>query len=221
MTVERKGRVGPIVWGGSLAAAGAAAAIAAYHWGLRPWYERWGATPAEVQLPLLGDELVPHPTIARTKAVTIQAPPEAVWPWLIQLGQDKAGLYSYELIENRLLACDIHNSERIVPEWQQLQVGDLVRLYPKDRQGPPPYTVAAVEPRTALVLGHPEPGGQWFDTWQFALLPVEGGGTRLIHRVRAKSMGAWDGLHFGYFSMERAMVLGIKQRAEKLAPSLN
>jgi hypothetical protein len=81
--------------------------------------------------------------------------------------------------------------------------------------------VAAVEPRTALVLGHPEPGGPWFDTWQFVLRPIEGGGTRLIHRVRAKSMGAWDVLQLGYFIMERAMVLGIKERAEKLTASLN
>jgi hypothetical protein len=157
MTIEPKiKRVSTLVAGGlAVMSATAAAAAAAYYWGLRPWYQRWGATEAEVQMPLLGDELVPAPVIARTKALTIQAPVAAVWPWLLQLGQDKAGLYSYEFVENRLLGCDIHNSDRIVPEWQHLQVGDLVRLYPPDRQGPPPYTVAAIEPNHALVLGHP------------------------------------------------------------------
>ena len=206
--------------GGGLAVA-SAAALAAYYWGLKPWVERWGATPDEVKTSLPGDELVPLPAFARTKAVTIQAPVELVWPWLLQLGQDKAGLYSYEFVENRLLGCDIHNSNRIVPEWQRLQVGDPVRLYPPDRQGPPPYIVAAIEPGRALVMGHQDEQGAWFDTWQFVLLPIDEGHTRLIHRVRSGSMGPWDLLQFGYFVMERAMVLGIKQRAENLMLSKN
>jgi hypothetical protein len=203
------------VVGGGLALAGAA--VAAYQWGLRPWLARWGATKEEVEAELPGDELVAHPAIVRTKALTIHAPVDQVWPWLLQMGQDKAGLYSYEFIENNLLQCDIHNSDQIVPEWQQLQVGDPVRLYPPDRQGPPPYIVAAIEPKHALIMGHKDDDGQWFDTWQFVLEPVDGLHTRLIHRVRGRSMGIWDMLQLGYFVMERAMVLGIKQRAERLA----
>jgi hypothetical protein len=165
---------------------------------------------------------VPNPAISRTKAVTIQAPPAQVWPWLLQMGQDKAGLYSYEFIENRLLGCDIHNSNRIVPEWQQMQVGDLVRLFPKDRQGPPPYVVARIEPEQALVMGHQDEDGTWFDVWQFALKPVEPGQTRLLHRVRSGRMGGlFDLLHPAYFVMERGMVLGIKARAEQLALTAN
>jgi hypothetical protein len=220
MAITQKTQRTTALIGGVVAVASAAAA-AAYYWGVRPWYQQWGATKTETEMPLPGDELVSKPAIVRTKAVTIQAPVEAVWPWLIQMGQDKAGLYSYELIENQLLNCDIHNSDHIVPEWQHLQVGDQVRLYPKDRQGPPPYTVAAIEPHHALVMGHREENGEWFDSWQFVLLPTEGGGTRLIHRVRSKSMGVWDVMQFGYFVMERAMVLGIKQRAEKPLLSLN
>jgi hypothetical protein len=90
---------------------------------------------------------------------TIRAPVEKVWPWLLQLGQDKAGLYSYEFIENWLLGCDIHNSDRIVPECQTIQVGDAVRLFPADKQGPPLFIVAAIEPSRALVMGHKDEKG--------------------------------------------------------------
>lgn len=221
MLTVRKVPSKPALVGGGLALAGAAA-LAAYQWGLRPWYEHWGATPEEFKAAMPGDELVPQPAITRTKAVTIQAPPAQVWPWLVQMGQDKAGLYSYEFIENRLLGCDMHNSNTIVPEWQQLQVGDLVRLFPKERQGPPPYTVALIEPEQALVMGHPDEKGQWFDVWQFMLKPAEPGQTRLIHRVRSGRMGGvFDLLHPAYFVMERGMVLGIKERAERLALSAN
>jgi hypothetical protein len=198
---------------GGLAVAGAAA-LAAYQWGWRPWAERWGATDDEVRATLPGDELVRAPRIVRTKATTIAAPVDRVWPWLAQLGQGRAGFYSYEFVENRLLGCDIHNSNRIVPEWQSPQVGDLVRMYPADKQGPPPYVVAAVLPNQALVMGHRNEDGSWFDTWQFVLRPVDAWRTRLIHRVRSGSMGVWDVLQPAYFIMERGMMLGIKARAE-------
>ncbi len=215
MSMQRNVPLAAAVVGGGLALAGAAAA--AYHWGLRPWYEHWGATQDEVRARLPGDELVPSPTFTRTKAITIEAPVEKVWPWLLQLGQGKAGFYSYEFIENRLLGCDIHNSSHIVTEWQNPQIGDPVRMYPAEKQGPPPYIIALIEPTRALVMGHKDENGQWFDTWQFVLQPVDAWRTRLIHRVRAGSMGPWDLLQFGYFLMERGMVLGIKARAEELA----
>lgn len=186
----------------------------AYFTLVKPWYYRWGATDEEVNASLPGDELVANPKILRTKAVTVQAPPEQVWPWLVQMGQDKAGLYSYEWIEN-LLGSDIHNSERIVAEWQDLQPGDRLLLYPPEKGGPPPYIIAQVDPPRALVMGHQDESGRWVESWQFALLPVEGGATRLIHRNRSQGQGGiWDALDFAYFIMERAMLLGIKQRAE-------
>jgi hypothetical protein len=91
---------------------------------LRPSYSRWGATDEEVRRSLPGDELVPTPRAQSTWAVTIEAPPERVWPWLVQMGQDRAGFYTYEWFENGLLRLNIHNVDRIVPEWQNITVGD-------------------------------------------------------------------------------------------------
>jgi hypothetical protein len=84
---------------------------------LRPWRTRWGATDAEVRKKLPGDELMPHPKWGYTHAVTIKAPVAEVWPWIVQMGQGKAGFYSYEFLEN-LVGCDFHNADRIIPEFQ-------------------------------------------------------------------------------------------------------
>jgi hypothetical protein len=77
---------------------------------LRPWYNSWGVTEEEAARSLPGDELVPDPRLGYTRAITIQAPPERVWPWLIQIGQGRGGLYSYDGLEN-LVGCDIHSAE--------------------------------------------------------------------------------------------------------------
>jgi hypothetical protein len=116
--------------GGGLAAAGAVVLVT-HRWGVRPWFERWGTTETEISATLPGDELVPNPKFLGTKTVTIQAPIDKVWPWLLQMGQGKAGLYRYEFIENRLLGCDMHNSDRLVPEWQDVKVGDPCGCFPK------------------------------------------------------------------------------------------
>src|SRR5437588_12622214 len=105
--------------------AAAAGAGAAYWFLLRPRHLRWGATEAEASGPLPGDDLIPAAGPASTHAVTIHAPPEAVWPWVAQLGQNHAGFYSYTALEN-LLGCQMRNTHRIVPEWQQIRVGDPV-----------------------------------------------------------------------------------------------
>ena len=96
---------------------------------LRGWYSRWGATPAEVSAPMPGDELVPQPKIASTRAITIGAPPRDVWPWLAQIGRGRGGFYSYDALEN-LVRCDIHSADRIIPRLQQLPPGDLILLAP-------------------------------------------------------------------------------------------
>jgi hypothetical protein len=95
-----------------------------------PWISRWGATDQEVQQTLPGDELVPTPAFVTTKAVTINAPPEAIYHWLLQLGVDRGGMYSYLWVENWLLRLNVQNSDELRPEWQQLQVGDFVRFTP-------------------------------------------------------------------------------------------
>lgn len=189
---------------------------------IRPWHLRWGATDAEVAGALPGDELVPEPAGDTTRAVTVNAPPEAIWPWLAQLGQAKGGFYSYERLEN-LLGCAIHNADRVVPAWQQVQPGDLVKLAPSP-DAPPAYVVARVEPGRALVLGHhlglsSDPASPWSDTWQFVIVPVDGQTSRLI--VRSRSIAGTPPLNRalepGIFVMEQRMLRGIKERAEGLA----
>lgn len=184
---------------------------------LRPWYSAWGATAGEQRRTLPGDELIdtPHPASLRTKAVTIDAPAARVWPWLVQLGQGRGGLYSYEWVEN-LLGMEIHNADQIHPEWQALRVGDPIRMGP-DGKAPPPFIVAQIAPGRALVLGHHNAQGTgWRDTYAFVLEPIDAQHTRLIHRSRARELFAFDrALEPGYFLMERAMLLGIKQRVER------
>ena len=110
-----------------------AAALAAYRYVVQPWHKTWGATEEEAQKPLPGDEFVPDPAYMTTRAITIEAPPEDVWPWLVQVGQDRGGFYSYEWLEN-IFGLDIHNADEIISEWQNLEVGDIVRLGPTDRK---------------------------------------------------------------------------------------
>jgi hypothetical protein len=198
--------------GVGLALAGAGAA-ATYVWAIRPWHLRWGATDEEIEQPLPGDELAPHPKLRATHAITINAPAADVWPWLVQMGQDRGGFYSYTWLEN-LVGCDMHNADEVVSEWQELKVGDNVWLHPKA----PPTKVAAIEPGHAIVL----------KGWgAFVLKSIDEKTTRLIIR----SQGDYEPdlknpvLNFllwrvvfepAHFVMERKMLLGIKERAEKL-----
>src|SRR5262249_25418482 len=113
---------------------------------VRPWLLRWGATPAEVTANLPGDAVVPHPTWQSTRAIHIAAPVEVVWPWLAQMGQDRAGLYSYDWLEN-LAGLKFHSADRIVPDWQSVKVGDTVRFAPDQDT----LCVIQVEPNHCLV----------------------------------------------------------------------
>jgi hypothetical protein len=181
---------------------------------LTPWMDRWGATDAELQAVFPGDELVTAPKSFVNHAVTINASPEQIYPWLLQMGADKAGLYSYTALETAI-ACPQTNADRIHDEWQNLQVGDLVRLCPKD-PGPPPYIVAQLLPNQAIVLGHKE-NGKWVDLWQFVITPQTDGTSRLVLRTRTMAVGGfWDVIHPGIFIMERGLLLGVKERAEKM-----
>ena len=181
---------------------------------LRPWYSKWGATEAEVKKRLPGDELVPHPNLENTRATTIQAPSDVVWPWLVQMGQGRGGLYSYERLEN-LVGCGMHNADRIIPEQQHLQVGDKVRLSQDDST--PYFLVTAIDPGRAIILGGDNPP----TTWGFILNPIDEDSTRLIIRFRQDykptpvNVLSWrvfiDPINF---VMERKMLQGIKARAE-------
>ena len=182
---------------------------------LRPWYSRWGATHAEGNKLLPGDEQVRNPNMENTRAITINAPVETVWPWLVQMGQGRGGLYSYERLEN-LVGCKMKNADRIIPEYQDLKVGDKVLLAPEG--GPPPFEVTAIEPSQAIILGGSEPP----TTWGFILESIDKNSTRLIIRFRQSykpTLGnniLWrvftDPINF---VMERKMLQGIKLRAEQ------
>lgn len=183
---------------------------------LTPWMDRYGATDAEIAATYPGDELVPNPASFVNRAITIDASPEAIYPWLLQLDAEQGGWYSYDWLETNLLRCPMTNADRIHPEWQNRQVGDLVRMCPGE-SGPPPFTVAQLHPNQAMVIGHQE-DGEWVDLYQFVIVPQADGASRLILRTRTMMTGGlWDIIHPGVFIMERGMLQGIKTRAEALA----
>ncbi|MGQ0600657.1 MAG: hypothetical protein ACT4QE_03060, partial [Anaerolineales bacterium] len=124
-----------------------AAGAAAYAFIVRPWHLRWGATEDEVKHSLPGDDFIADPKIATTHAITIHAPVERVWPWLVQIGRGRGGFYSYTRIEN-LMGLDIHNEDRLVPAFQELKVGDVI---PFDSTGFG-VQVSILEPMRTLVL---------------------------------------------------------------------
>ena len=180
---------------------------------LTPWMDRYGATDAEVAATFPGDELVPEPASFVNRAITIHASPEDIYPWLLQLDAEKGGWYSYDWLETNLLRCPMTNADRIHPEWQDRQVGDVVRMCPGDA-GPPPFTVAQLHPNRAMVMGHQE-NDEWVDLYQFVITPQEDGSSRLILRTRTMMTGGlWDVIHPGVFLMERGLLNGVKVRAE-------
>jgi Polyketide cyclase / dehydrase and lipid transport len=180
-----------------------AGALVGYLSVVRPWLLGWGATAEEQSSALPGDELVDRPGIQTTRAVTVEAPVEAVWPWLAQIGQDRGGFYSYEWLEN-LAGCRLRNADRIHPEWQQRRVGETVLLHPASG-----LKLVRFDPPRAYAFE----GG-----WYFALEP-EDGRTRLIARGRYRrglvSVAYGLLLEIPHFVMERKMLLGIKERAER------
>ena len=204
-----------IVRGALYAAAYALGALAA-----RPWMDRWGSTPQERRLPLAGDELVPDAE-QQTHAIAIDAPPEAVWPWLVQIGQGRAGFYSHDRLE-RLVGADIRNADEVHPEWQ-LAVGDLVRTYrPIPRFEPLGWIVATVEAARLLVVREPERAGIINSSWAFVLEP-DGERTRLLSRWRFRRRGVahrafkWFVFDPAHFIMETGVLHGLKARVERQA----
>ena len=180
---------------------------------LIPWMDRWGATENEIGASYTGDGLVPSPRIHYTRAVSINATPEQVYPWIVQLGAEKGGMYSYEWFETNILQCELINADRVHEEWQSLKVGDPVKMCP-GTSGPPAYEVAIIEPERAIIMGHQD-NGTWTDVWQFILVPQNDGTTRFILRGRSTLTGwLWDVIRPGEFIMMRGMMLGIKERAE-------
>ena len=204
-----------------LLAAGAAAV------GLQAMHARrhWGATAGEVAAVLPGDEFVPDPAENTTLAVTVAAPPEQVWPWLVQMGQNRGGIYSYDWLEN-LIGLRIHSAEEIREEWQHLSAGDRVVVVPQG-YGPMPagyaFTVALVDPPRALVLRQAPPEHPWNGVWSFHVVPAGERRCRLLARSRtevAPQLGLRLATRVGEpvtLVMTRRRLQGIKQRSERRA----
>lgn len=201
-----------------------------YIYVIRPWHMSWGATTEELKRSLPGDDLVPRPKANATHGVTIQATAEEAWPWVVQMGQGRGGFYSYDWLEN-LFGCDIHNVDRIVPEWQELQVGDGIKLHPK---APALSVVTVAPPRDLVICGGrdlqpDEPDDPSFlqlhrlkaYTWAFVLVDQPDGACRFLARVHADwSPGLINFFRYRLFLepahsiMQRKMNLGLKACVE-------
>jgi hypothetical protein len=181
---------------------------------LHPWLLAWGATADEQEMTLAGDDADPAPYV--TRAINIGAPPSAVWPWIVQMGQDRGGFYSNTWLEN-LFGSDIHNAQAIHPEWQQRSLGDVVPLARPDLlfgTGAGGHTdIVLIQPERAIgiIVG------------RFVLEPTGDNGTRLLFRESLQTQGppaqgpgvlramVWDPAHF---VMVHRVLEGIKERAE-------
>jgi hypothetical protein len=179
----------------------------------RPWHLRWGATDQEVQGPMPGDELVPTASLNATRAITIDAPPELVWPWIVQMGYRRAGFYTYALLDN----AGFDSADRILEQYQPPKVGDWMPMA-KTVNNTTAFKVKAFATNEWLLWEKPD------STWAWKLVPLEGGRTRLITRLKQRY--AWEDpgsailtlvlLEFGDFPMIRRVLRGIKARAERL-----
>lgn len=205
---DKKKPLARLIRGGGLLLAGASWAYLLF---LRRWHLRWGATDREIQRSMPADELVPRPHIETTRALTIDAPPEAVWPWLLQMGYRRGGWYSYDRLDN----LGVPSARRIIPEFQNLKVGD--KLAPMEGA----FIVAALDPPRSMVLVSRNKQGRIAMSWTFLLEPLEGGGSRFIERIRGKYDPNLAGLLLylavepADFVMMRKQMLNLKRRAEQ------
>lgn len=175
----------------------------------------WGATDADVDRSMPGDDLLENPDVVSTRAIHIFATPSHVWPWLMQMGSGKGGVYTYDWIEN-MAGLNMHSVDVILPEFQHRQVGDVEVL---GKNGPR-LRVEVLDPEHAMVLASED--GNW--VWSFGLYS-DGDGTTLVSRNRISTPGATPFaraattllMEPGSLLMERKMLLGIKARAESLS----
>jgi hypothetical protein len=185
----------------------------------RPRQLSWGATDRECEERLTGDDLILDADLTATRAITIRASAGEVWPWIAQLGQGRGGFYSYDFMEN-LIGCDIHSADRIVPEWQDVEVGDEVRLAPEVG-----LAVASLEQGRSLVLRGGVPIGNttppYEFSWAFVLRDESDNTTRLLVRERYTYTRPWarlvvEATEVISFVMSQKMLRGIKSLAEQL-----
>jgi len=194
----------------------AGAAVGAYLGVGRKECLTWGATPEDVDRTMPGDDLMTSPDLLSTRAISIDAPPSCIWPWLMQMGSGKGGVYTYDWIEN-LFGLHMHSVDEVLPQFQNRKVGDVEQL---GHTGPR-LRVEILHVERAMVL-HSE-DGNW--VWAFCLYPVTPGRTQLVsrNRIATPTAGRFQRafgvlvMEPGSLIMERKMLLGIKRRAEHLA----
>jgi len=182
----------------------------------------WGASGDEIATRLPGDELVEDPPYSVTHGITIHGTPADIWPWLLQLGQERGGFYSYQQLEN-LVGCQIHNIYEIDPTIQIKSVNERVSLGATEAH--PSYIVRAIEPEHALVLYGEDPAVK--TTWQYVLKPIDAKRTRLLVRSHfAWKPGFVNWLFYAvvvpplHFIMERKMMLTVKRLVESSVDSI-
>jgi hypothetical protein len=179
------------------------------------WMNQWGATQSDLARVMAGDSLLADFTYSGTMAVIVNARPEQIWSWLVQIGYQRGGLYSYDWLDRLFGYLDRPSASRILPEFQHLAVGDKIPL----GRGPS-WPVAVLEANRALVLDMRNIGS--FDwVWQFGLYPLDETRTQLVSRSRVRARNMWARLltHViepAGFVMTRRMLLGLKERAESL-----
>jgi hypothetical protein len=176
------------------------------------------ATRRERTCPLPGDSIIADPHQSLTYAITIASPPDEVWPWLAQMGSDRAGWYSYDGIDN----AGRHSLDRILRRLQEVRLGSAFPPLP----GVDELTVAMFEREASLVLAWRPHRTAPIISWAFVLEPLRSAQTRLIVRARVRYLSsgqaipfwlAWPFVHLGHFLMQRKQLLGIATRAEHVA----
>jgi hypothetical protein len=208
--------LGPVRRLALAAAVGGAGLLAVYLWLIRPWTMRWGATEEEVARPLPGDRILPHPGFSATRAITIAARPEDIWPWLVQIGSGRAGWYAIDRLDN----AGVPSATELLPQFQDLQVGDLIPMAVDQEVGP---RVKALEPGRRML---------WVTedqlSWEWLLEPVDNQTTRLLNRIRGAYPPLWSrrmlyaiAASTGDIVMNRRQLRGIRARAERLAQARN
>jgi len=195
----------------ALRATGVVGGAAALAWRYRGWQLRWGATPDEVAGPMPGDDLLERAHFVATRAISISASPEQVWPWLVQVGFGRAGFYSYDLVDN----LGRPSARIILDDFQSPSVGDVAAPMSSAEEARTAFRVAILDEPRSLVWAKPD------STWSWRLAPDGAGGTRLVTRLKAR----YDRgpllpvtvllMELGDFPMMRRMLLGIAERAER------
>ncbi len=183
----------------------------AYFAWIRPWQLHWGATDEELVRAMPGDNDVSAPSFDATRGVTVNAPSEAIYPWIVQIGMTRAGWYSYDLLDN----LGRHSTTRLIPELQQIYAGQTIPMSPDGKYG---IYVKAFRENEWILWN--DKGGD--TTWFWGMYPAGENRTRLVTRVRMKYL--WNSpaalfnllVEFGDLPMMRKCMLGIKERAEKL-----